>query len=177
VLAALASLVLVSGLQASSKGNKVPSSGGNKVPVPSGNKTTPQVSANPTLAAELHATRTLLQNADHDYQGHRAMAVHHVGKAIHVLGGHHHHTQTGSTNKPTATPAVVNPQAAAQAGNVQGVKNPLPQEVSDAHLKQALQQLQTIQQQLANSTGKNHGQAAGELQNAIAELNTALKIK
>jgi hypothetical protein len=160
LLLALASLVLVSGVQANNKGNKVPGNGANK-PAPQG-------MTHQQLINELHSTRTLLQNADHDYDGHRAKAVHHVGAAIHALGGHHH-TQAGGTTTPA-----VNPQPV----NAQGGKNPLPQEVSDARLKQGIQQLQIIQQQLATTKpGKNHGNAATSIQNAITELNTALKIK
>jgi len=174
VMAALAALVLVAGLQANTRSSKVPMGGGNK--------TAPQGAITQQLVTELQTTKNLLQNADHDYQGHRARAVHHVGAAIHALLGQQN-TQTSGVKNTTANaqggnPQRVNPQPGnAQGRNPQGGNNPLPQAVSDAQLQKAIQQLQIIHQQMTTTSGKNHGHAAGHIQNAIGELNTALKIK
>jgi hypothetical protein len=50
----------------------------------------------------LHQAHTLLANANHDYDGHRAKAAHLVTQAIHELSGTHHHTNTtGVTHRGT----------------------------------------------------------------------------
>lgn len=164
MLAALACVVLVSGLEAGTRGNKLPGGAENKG---NGANKVAQGALTQQLVTELHTTKKLLENADHDYQGHRAHAVHHVGAAIHTLLGQKH----------TQTVVGANTAKNVQAGNVQGGKNPLPQAVSDAHLKKALQQLQIIHQQVTSTNGNHHAGAAGHIQNAIAELNTALMIK
>jgi hypothetical protein len=116
------------------------------------------------VVAELHKVVQLLNEANHDYQGHRAEAVHYVHKAIHALHPHRKAVRPGTT--PTPKPPTV--------------KQPAPKEdqaKSDAQLKAAIQALQTVQTQLSSSTAAHHKKAAADLQAAIAELNTALAIK
>jgi hypothetical protein len=104
----------------------------------------------------LRQAHALLVKADHDYQGHRAKAAHHVSQAIHALTGQPHHgAGAGGAGK----------------GNAAGNANRLPQAESDAHLKQARQLLST-------ASGKLNGHTAGQhVTSAITELDTALKIK
>ena len=112
----------------------------------------------------LHEVVLLLNEANHDYDGHRAKAVHEVHNAIHALHPHRKAVRPGTT--PTPKPPTV--------------KQPAPKEdqaKSDAQLKAAIQALQTVQTQLSSSTAAHHKKAAADLQAAIAELNTALAIK
>ena len=65
---------------------------------------TPQI--DPTVApfvAQLHQVVQVLNGANHDYDGHRAAAVHEVHKAIHALHPHHKVVQPGTV---TVKPAV-----------------------------------------------------------------------
>ncbi len=43
------------------------------------------------IIAELHHTRVLLHEANHDYDGFRAKAMHDIGKAMHALDPNHSH--------------------------------------------------------------------------------------
>jgi hypothetical protein len=115
--------------------------------------------ANGQAIAQLKSIRTVLHNADHDYQGYRAKAVHQVTEAIHAL--------EGIKNPPKKPHKPVHGQKSLRE----------PQAVSDTQLSQAIQQLQTVQTQLGTSPG-NHTVAAGKhISQAIQDLQTALKIK
>jgi hypothetical protein len=108
------------------------------------------------ILQELQKTRVLLNQADHDYKGFRAKAVHEVGKAMHALQANHKHKL---------------PPAPKVTGNEL-------QNVSDGQLLQGAKQIQAVLVQMNNLPGtKNTAAAAGHLQNAIAHLNTALNIK
>jgi hypothetical protein len=106
-----------------------------------------------TVAA-LHQARTILQTALHDYDGHRARAVGHVTHAIHELSPHHKNGQNGKNGN---------------GGNGVAKAQGETQAQSDQKLQQALQ--------IIGSLNTNNAKAAQHLQNAVAELNTALKIK
>ncbi len=109
-------------------------------------------------AAQITALRTtakLLQQADHDYKGHRAAAVHEIHVAIHSL------QPVGK--KPVA------PKGGTGAGK--GGKE--PQNVSDAQLAQAIVQLKAIAPQLANAPPA----ALTAVQTAVSQLEIALTIK
>lgn len=103
--------------------------------------------------AQLRATSHLLHQADHDYKGHRVKAIHEIHLAIHILHPVHkkHHAPTVKT----------------AGGN-------LPQAVSDAHLKQAITQLQGVHAGLNNNAP---AQAIAAIRAAVSQLNTALSIK
>lgn len=120
----------------------------------------------PGIVLELHATKALLEKADHDYEGHRAAAVHHITQAIHELSGAHH----GGTHAAGAPHHAGGKHPHPGKG---GQKGHEPQAVSDAQLRVALQQLAAIHAQL----GGAHPKASGNIQAAIVELNVALKIK
>jgi hypothetical protein len=123
-----------------------------------------------TQIAAMRQARTLLETADHDYNGHRHNAVKLVSAAIHAL-------QPPSTNtthaKGTATKAAsgtAKAQAATKGGN-------MTQAASDAQLKVAMGQIVVIQAQLSKATGTAPAAAVAELQKAVQELQTALSIK
>ena len=108
------------------------------------------------ILSELQQTRLLLNQADRDYKGWRAKAVHEVGKAMHALHPKHKHKLP-------------------PAPKLTGKEN---QAVSDMQLAKAQQQIQVIINQLASGTANpNTATAVGHLRNAVGHLNTALKIK
>jgi hypothetical protein len=125
--------------------------------------------------AMLHAAKHHLEQADHDYKGHRLKALHEVDQAIHDLGGHHHHSKmTSSSGKGGKT------------GKGQAKKE--PQSQSDHQLKLALHELHSAEKDLTHSSGKGskggkggkengHHKAESAIHQAINELHTALKIK
>jgi hypothetical protein len=118
-----------------------------------------------TQVAELNTTIKLLQAADHDYQGHRAQAVHDIHQAIHALH------PTANNNKSSAK----GKQVTAKGKNLakgQGA-NKEPQAVSDAQLKQAIVQLNTVQGQLKAGPPS----ALNSVQAAVKQLQIALTIK
>jgi hypothetical protein len=124
-----------------------------------------------TQIGELRAARALLEQADHDYNGHRAEAVKLVTAAIHALrppqanGAHSRaHAHTGATKNVAVKQTAKN-------------GNSLPQAASDALLKQAMGQIATVQTQLAGAGGAAPGGAGTSLQQAVQELKTALSIK
>ena len=133
-----------------------------------------QNSGNSTAAlAALQQAHTLLAGANHDYDGYRAKAEHHITQAMHELGHQHGATGAGTTHKGGTAPANQGAAAPANKGAaVQGNANKEPQAQSDAQLKQALQLLSGLQGHLPNTH-----KAAAHVQSAITELNTALKIK
>jgi thioredoxin-like negative regulator of GroEL len=108
------------------------------------------------VLSELQQTRVLLNQADRDYSGFRAKAVHEVGKAMHALHPKHKH-------KLPPAPKVTGAET---------------QAVSDMQLAKAQQQIQVIINQLASNTANpNTATAVAHLRNAVGHLNTALKIK
>jgi hypothetical protein len=117
--------------------------------------------------AELESLRQahrLLVEADHDYDGHRARAAEEVHKAIKELEGKHHakKAQAGVAPVVASKPAAPKEPAVHEA-----------QANSDAQLRQA----QTILQGVHGSLISRHHKAAPNVATAIAEINTALKIK
>jgi hypothetical protein len=121
-------------------------------------KSAPSDPAAAQIVTELRQVVHLLNEANHDYEGHRAEAVHLVHKAIHALHPHHKH-------KATTKPVVKAPAAKED------------QAKSDAQLKAAIQALQTVLTQLSSSNIAHHQKAAADVQAAINELNKALAIK
>jgi hypothetical protein len=111
---------------------------------------------NANVVATLHQAKTLLDTAIHDYDGHRAKAVQEIHHAIKELAPH-------TLHKKGAAPAVKNANPGATPGETQ--------EQSDKQLKQALQLLSSLNGQVS------HAKASTHLQNAVGELNVALKIK
>ena len=156
---------------------------------------------NGQIISQLHATMRLLAQADHDYQGHRARAIHDVGTAIRDL-----EPATARRNQPNPAMAYLtagngngnrngngngngngnrngNGNSSGNgngngAGAGAGQKNRMSQAASDANLQNALQSLSTIQAELANfGSTPNHVRANASIQRAIQELNVALNIR
>jgi hypothetical protein len=126
-----------------------------------------QNQTNTAALAALKQARALLDGANHDYQGHRAKAEALVAQAIRELTPHHHQPGAGTTKPGRGANPGVN------VGNAgKGNANKEPQAQSDAQLQQAVQLLNGVVGQIGN-----HPKASAHIQNAIAELNTALKIK
>jgi hypothetical protein len=124
--------------------------------------------------AALRQTRALLEQADHDYKGHRAAAVKQITAAIHALQPPRTTVTApkgGLAKRGTPGPK---PPDAKTGGKTGGNE---PQAVSDAQLQQAIAQLTTIQTQLAPMTGTGPAAASAAVQNAVQELKTALTIK
>jgi hypothetical protein len=118
-----------------------------------------------TILTELHATKHLLSLANHDYAGNRAKAHAEVGKAIHLLQTHpYHHHHVARTGGGKGLPAIREAQ-----------------QISDAQMLQAGQNLQTILTQLAalQTTPLAHpniANAGASLQLAIGHIQTGLKV-
>jgi hypothetical protein len=117
----------------------------------------------------LRAVRQVLQNANHDYKGHRAKAVHQISSAIHALHG----GAKSGKGKGKATGAKVAKRVNQGAGKA--VRE--PQALSDAQLRDAIAALQATQTQLAGAGGPGAAKAVPHIGNAIKELGIALTIK
>jgi len=102
----------------------------------------------------LHQVRVLLARADHDYKGHRVKAMQHIRAAMHTLQPNHRHP-----HPPLP-----------KGGNE-------PQAVSDAQLRQAIQQLNVIGAQLNGVSRPGATKAVSLIRSAINELNIALSIR
>jgi hypothetical protein len=136
--------------------------------VPYGNRGAAAYQNNGTVLANLRATLALLARADHDYQGHRVRAMHHVGTAIRAL-------EPAMARRTQPNPAL----ATTRAGNgaVAG-RGRMPQATSDGHLRNALQSLNAIDAHLATTGGASrHVRARASVQNAMREIHVALNIR
>ena len=111
------------------------------------------------LEGDLKGAQELMKKADHDYQGHRVKAMKEVHNAVLIL-------REGSANPKK--------KKGFKAGSSGGG---LPQDQSDALLKQAVTQIQAVQNSLANVQDSRAMQAAVALQRVLQELQTALQIK
>jgi hypothetical protein len=165
-----------------------------------GNRSGMANQGNAMIARSLHSTLQVLAQADHDYQGHRELAMRHVHTAIRHLvpnaAGRGQQNQAGSS-VPNGGGGVGagNGGAAGGTGNggagtggtgggsggtvTGGIgKKRMPQATSDQHLQQALQSLTAIHAQImSGGTTPNHARAATAVQNAIRELNIALSLR
>jgi hypothetical protein len=134
-------------------------------------------SAQHQVIAELKSARALLEKANHDYQGHRAKAVHEITHAIHLLehGKHHPNPQAatgnGNGNKPVAAGGKKGKKGAGNAN-----KPNEPQGESDAQLKHAIEILHKVEEQLQGGQAQHHHHASEAIHKAIHELHTALKV-
>jgi hypothetical protein len=108
---------------------------------------------------ELHEIIQVLEVAKHDYDGHRAAAVHEIHKAIRALHPHH--------KPPVATKPA--PKTTPLPGETQAM--------SDVLLKQALDALLVLHPKLTGSSKPEEVKSAADLATAIAELKIALAIK
>ncbi len=129
--------------------------------VAQGKSTAPSAQVAP-LVTNLHQVIQTLNAALHDYDGHRAAAVHETHKAIHALHPHHKlPAAPATTTAPTVKPALTKED----------------QKTSDAQLMAAMQQLQTLSTQIAANSSPHAPKAVTHVQAAMAELKIALSIK
>jgi hypothetical protein len=138
--------------------------------VPSVGATTVKQAVKLDEIATLKSAKKLLEEANHDYKGHRAKAVHAIHEAIVELEHH-----KGVKHLPT-TPAVAAAKANVRAAHANAAKvAPVheAQVASDVQVKAAQQLLLRAQAEL--STGK-HPKASAHVLVAIQELEIALKI-
>jgi hypothetical protein len=104
----------------------------------------------------LRTAHARLQQADHDYQGHRARAANHVVSALRHLGA----------------PGLPGSGIAPGVGR-------LPQAQSDGYLRDALFRLNQVQNELGTRVNRvaHHGSARSQVSAAIGEINLALSIR
>ena len=130
---------------------------------------------NTAVLTALNSSLTTLANAEHDYNGHRVRAMHEVSAAI------RHMQPAGSRAvNPGITPGA-SARVLAGFGAGGNVPRPrMPQATSDAHLRDALRSLSTIQTRM-NTQGqagnRNHVQARSSVQRATQELRLALNVR
>ena len=144
------------------------------------------------IIMRLRSVHASLARLDHDYQGHRARAMHAISMAVRQLS----HRSMGYSNVGFA-PGMNNRLGMAQGmgmgiGQGQGQRRSalggggggrngvrMPQAQSDTVMSQALRNLQGIGMQLGNqgTDSMGHGRAMGHIQQAVHELNVALSIR
>jgi hypothetical protein len=129
----------------------------------------PTTSPHSQVMQALKAAHKLLSEADHDYQGHRHLAVEEVHKAIEELGRHHHKSAIviGSTASGVL---VATPKNAAHSAHGKAHES---QAVSDGQLQQAQQMLEGALTRL----GASHSKAAANVHAAIVQINVALSVR
>lgn len=147
-----------------------------------GNRNAMANQGNMVVARSLQQTLQLLAQADHDYQGHRVLAMRHVQTAIHQLvpGA----ARGGQQNQMGRSMANGGQAGGNGNGNANGApggragKNRMPQATSDQHLQQALQSLTAIHGHImGNGSTPNHARAVIAIESAVRELNIALGIR
>jgi hypothetical protein len=118
------------------------------------------------ILSPLKQAHTLLEQANHDYQGHRVNAARDVHKAIHVL-------RTGKLPTKKTNPAVAKPKVGTGVGTVKE-----PQATSDAQMRQAASALQGALALLNNRPADARAMTALPLvQQAIREIEQALAVR
>ncbi len=112
--------------------------------------------ADQAVISHLRNAHAKLQQADRDYQGHRARGAGHVVNALRHLGA-----------------------SSLPGSNMIPVQNQLAQAQSDAMLRDALFRLNTAQGQLTSRTSlaSHQGNARTQIAQAIQELNVALSVR
>ncbi len=116
----------------------------------------------------LHATKQTLEAANHDYGGHRVVAVKAIGAAQHQL-----RLALGMQSKKTGTGKAANPGAVKGKG-----KGNEPQAVSNMQLAEAIPVLQQTVAVMEKADHDYHGHrvaAVRDLGVAIRHLNKALQ--
>jgi hypothetical protein len=121
------------------------------------------------IIAELRSAHRYLEEANHDYKGHRAKASHEIMQAIHQLQKHHHHHH--KTALQTAAVPYPHPQ---HHHHVKGIKE--PQALSDAQVKAAGDIVRRVQSQVSGLPNNRHSvlavkhvnDAAVQIQDSLA---------
>jgi len=131
-------------------------------------------SSGKNVLAQLEAAKHLLERGKHDYDGHRAKAVHEVSAAIKDLEYKHPthspmHAQGGKAGGNTSSLASLASSKPANAGADDKESQPK----SDALLHHAIRDLEAALKELH---GEHHKKAAQAIEAAIHELHLALKV-
>lgn len=125
------------------------------------------------LIGDLRSAHRLLAEANHDYEGHRAQAAKEVHQAIKELKGEHH-GKKGDHSKPCDhAKQCKHPSSDKESKHGKEAAVHEPQAISDAQLRQAESLLQKVQAELNTRSPK----AATKVKEAIAQIETALKIR
>jgi hypothetical protein len=129
---------------------------------------------NGAFVLALRSAAYSLSQTDRDYEGHRARALHQVIQAMrHLMPSSMRGSLPNNSAVASSKRSQAGAGAAAKAGA--GKKDPMKQEASDAHLRDALSTLTSVQSHLANQVGTpSHVRASSSIQGAIQELNQAL---
>ncbi|QVL33545.1 hypothetical protein KIH39_06440 [Telmatocola sphagniphila] len=134
-----------------------------------------------TALNNLQAIKAILDNADHDYGGHRGAAVKDIVAAEHQLkqankgshtGGKKASGSSGNSGKMAAGKGSTAPSAGSSK-KTSGNQLSEPQALSDAQLAQCITKLQSTISLIKNSPSKSGG-AISELNSAIVQLQEAL---
>jgi hypothetical protein len=143
---------------------------------------------NRAVVARLRSVHASLARIDHDYQGHRARAMHAVSMAIRQLS-HRSMVYSGvgfSSGMNNGQGRGMGGQGMGRQGmGGQGMgraggrgRQPMSQAQSDARMSQDLRVLQGINMQIGSQgSTSGHARAGGHVQRAIHELNVALSIR
>ena len=122
------------------------------------------------MVSSLHSVVGHLHKADHDYDGHRVQAIHQLDQAIHTL-------QPGAGVGANRANGVGTASNQAHLGATNAGAPRLAQAESDAHLRQAHQELQMLEARISGGAGglaAHHQQAHNHIQQALGHLNSAL---
>jgi hypothetical protein len=134
---------------------------------------------NLAVIGRLRAVHAQLARIDHDYQGHRVLAMHAVSMAIRQLS-HRSMVYSGVGFAPGINSRGLGMGQGGIGGGA-GTRGAgrMPQAQSDARMSQSLRTLQGVNMQLSsqgsNTTG--HSRARGHVMRAIRELNIALSVR
>jgi len=136
------------------------------------------------IVSRLRSVHASLARIDHDYQGHRVRAMHHISMAVRQLS-HRSMIYSGSGFSGGRN-NVLNTGLGRRTGGLNGGAGaggrrtrPLSQAQSDARMGQAMRTLQGIGMQLTSqgSSNSGHARARGHLQRATHEMGVALSIR
>jgi hypothetical protein len=136
-----------------------------------------------SIVSRLRSVHGTLARIDHDYQGHRARAMHQVSRAISQLSHRSLAYRTAgysgqsNNNFRLASNTNGNGNRNGQANGVRGQR--MTQAQSDSRMNQAMRTTQGITMQLSHqgSNHPNHARAYRHLQQALREMNTALSVR
>jgi hypothetical protein len=146
--------------------------------------------------ATLRKAKKFLEEANHDYRGHRARAMHAIHEAIRELEGQKQHAQNGHAGSATSGSSAVGHSSALVHGTIAGAHTgtanhnsgtqqghansnnqssgtQMTQADSDSRLRSAQQLLMQAQSQI----GGKHAGASTHIQVALSEVQQALQVK
>jgi hypothetical protein len=126
-----------------------------------------------TLVTELELAKSVLEQAKHDYDGHRASSIADLQKAIDMLSHHDQGKDDKKGKKDEKSTTEEKPQAKEKPKQAQP-----GQAKSDNLLRDAHNRLSAIHRQMTTGKASDlHKKAAAEVDNAMSEIDAALKVK